>query len=276
MRNRLPKVGALFCAGDISYAMFRTIVYRTELVTDEAVLAAVDAALAVKVARWPSLTRSRLAGYVDKIVARADADAVRQRRQRQTGREFCVWDGPDGVSEVFGRLLTTDARVVDARLDVLAATVCDADPRSRVERRADALGALAAGAERLRCRCGRAECPAAAAVASAVVVHVVADQGSLDGTGGNPGSLLGADALIPPELVAELAATARRQPLWFPADAPPERGYTPSRALADFVRFRDLTCRFPGCDAPATRGDIDHTVPHAAGGATHATKVMCR
>lgn len=276
LRSRLPQVGALLCAGDISYAMFRTIVYRTELITDDAVMAAVDAALAVKVARWPGLTRRRLAGCVDRVVARADCDAVRRRRERQTGREFGVWDGPGGVSEVFGRLLTTDARVVDARLDALAATVCDADPRSRAERRADGLGALAAGAQRLQCRCGCGECPAAAAVASAVVVHVVAEQQTLDGAGSNPGSLLGADALIPPELVAELAESARRQPLRSPADAPAERGYVPSRALADFVRCRDLTCRFPGCDAPATRCDVDHTIPHADGGATHASKVIFR
>ncbi|HXO80412.1 MAG TPA: HNH endonuclease signature motif containing protein, partial [Mycobacterium sp.] len=53
---------------------------------------------------------------------------------------------------------------------------------------------------------------------------------------------------------------------------------TPSRKLADFVRCRDLTCRFPGCDQPATRCDLDHTVPHADGGATHASnlKALCR
>jgi Domain of unknown function (DUF222) len=58
--------------------------------------------------------------------------------------------------------------------------------------------------------------------------------------------MIGADALIPAELIAELARTAKLRPLVCPADAPPEQGYAPSRALADFVRCRDLTCRFPG------------------------------
>jgi hypothetical protein len=49
----------------------------------------------------------------------------------------------------------------------------------------------------------------------------------------------------------------------------------PSQALADFVRGRDLTCRWPGCDAPAIGCDIDHTIPYAQGGATHAANLKC-
>jgi len=51
MRLRLPRVGELLRAGDIDYRAFQTIVYRTDLITDSDVLAAVDAELAVKVAR---------------------------------------------------------------------------------------------------------------------------------------------------------------------------------------------------------------------------------
>src|SRR5262249_35015892 len=64
-------------------------------------------------------------------------------------------------------------------------------------------------------------------------------------------------------------------PLINPGYSPPEPGYVPSRALADFVRCRDLTCRWPGCDAPATRCDLDHTIPHAEGGPTHAGNLKC-
>ena len=68
MRMRLPQLGAALLAGDISYAMFQTIVYRTNLITDTDTLAAVDAELAVKVRRWPSLTRGRLAAPDDMVV----------------------------------------------------------------------------------------------------------------------------------------------------------------------------------------------------------------
>jgi hypothetical protein len=54
----------------------------------------------------------------------------------------------------------------------------------------------------------------------------------------------------------------------------PEPRYTPSRALADFIRCRDLTCRFPHCDKPATLTDIDHTVPYPIG-PTHPSNLKC-
>src|SRR6202000_3541898 len=94
-------------------------------------------------------------------VARTDRDAVRRRRERRAGREFTIWgDGASGVMEVSGTLATTDAYAVDERLTALAATVCEADPRTLAQRRADAMGALAAGAGRLACRCGGRGCPA--------------------------------------------------------------------------------------------------------------------
>jgi hypothetical protein len=210
------------------------------------------------------------------VVERADRDAVRRRREAQANREFSIWDGGQGLSEVFGRLHTTDAHAVDARLDALAATVCDEDPRTRKQRRADAMGALAAGGDRLPCQCRRPHCPAGTSpLPSPVVIHVIAEQAALEGRAQTPGSLLGANELVSAELLAELAESARLQPLFAPADAPPERGYTPSRALADFVRCRDLTCRAPGCDRPATHCDVDHTVPYAKGGATHASNLKC-
>jgi hypothetical protein len=277
MRLRLPRVGALLVAGDIDYRTFQTIVYRTDLVADPDVLAAVDATLAVKVTRWPGITQGRLGSYVDRVVARADLDAVRRRRERRGDREVSIWGDADGLTEIFGRLHTTDAHAVDARLDALAATVCADDPRTRNQRRADAMGALAIGADRLACRCARSDCPAASTPPpSPVVIHVIADQTGVDGAA--PGSMIGSDALIPAELLAELAKSAKLRPLIHPADAPPEAGYKPSQALADFVRCRDLTCRFPGCDRPATRCDLDHTIPHADGGPTHASnlKALCR
>ncbi len=279
MRERLPRVAAVFRAGDIDYRMFQTLVYRTDLITDPSVLAGVDAQLAVNVVRWPSMSRGRLAAQVDKIVAKVDADAVRRRRQHQGDREVWISDLVEGgVSQIHASLFSTDAHALDQRLDTLAATVCAHDPRSHAQRRADALGALAAGADRLGCRCGRrGECAAGArSPAGPVVIHVIAEQATLNGTSEAPASEIGADGLIPAELVAELATSAKLVPLIHPGDAPPESGYVPSKALADFVRCRDLTCRWPGCDHPAVDCDLDHTIPYAKGGATHAGNLTCK
>jgi hypothetical protein len=276
MRERLPRVGEVFKAGDIDYRMFQTIVFRTDLITDPDVLAAVDEQVAANAARWPSMTQGRLGAQLDKIVARADADAVRRRTQRGSDRSIWIGAVHDGLAEVSGSLLGPDAHALDKRLEALAATVCAHDPRSREQRRADALGALAAGADRLGCRCGHSDCAAGKRPAAGpVVIHVIAERASLDGRGTAPGSEVGADGLIAPELIKELAASATLVPLIHPADAAPEPGYVPSKALADFVRCRDLTCRWPGCDRPAIGCDVDHTIPYAAGGPTHASNLKC-
>jgi len=217
MRERLPKVAEVFLAGDIDFRLFATIVYRTDLITDEQVLAAVDAELAVKVPRWPSMSRGRLSGQVDKIVAKLDADAVRRRQQRQSDREVWFADDGEGVSQIGGSLFTADAHALDKRLEALA-------------------------------RLGR---------------------------GDAPGSLVGVDELITPELIKELSASAKLVPLVHPGDAAPEPGYRPSKALADFVRCRDLTCRWPGCDRPAWGCELDHTIPYSQGGLTHAANLKC-
>ena len=109
-----------------------------------------------------------------------------------------------------------------------------------------------------------------------MVIHVIAEQATVEGSGPTPAAMIGYDGLIPAELIADLAHTARLQPLIHPGDAPAEPGYRPSRALADFVRHRDLTCRFPHCAVPATDCDIDHVIPHGDGGPTHASNLSCK
>jgi Domain of unknown function (DUF222) len=276
MRERLPELAEVFKAGDIDSRTFQTIVYRTDLINDRDVLATVDAQLAAYVVRWPSMTRRRLAGQIDKIVAKADADAVRQRKERHAEREVWFTDLESGISEIHGSLLSPDAHALEKRLTALAATVCEHDPRNREQRRADALGALAAGADRLACRCVRADCSAGKRpAATPVVIHVIAEHATITAGGAAPASEVGADGLIPPELITELAKSSKLVPLVHPADAPPESGYVPSAALANFVRCRDLTCRWPGCDRPAHDCDLDHTIPHADGGPTHASNLKC-
>jgi hypothetical protein len=160
MCERLPKVAGVFAAGDIDHHAFTTIVSRTDLITDPEILARVDALVAVNVVRWPSLTRGRLSGKVDAIVASVDVDAVRRREKSRVDREVWIGSDQDGISQIIGGLFTVDAHALNTRLSALATTVCAHDPRTREQRRADALGALAAGADRLGCRRGRAHCTA--------------------------------------------------------------------------------------------------------------------
>jgi hypothetical protein len=275
MRERLPKVGECLAAGDINYAMFQVIAYRTALITDEKALAAVDAQVALRAPRWPSLTRGTLAMRIDAIVAEVDRDAIRRTNKEVKDRYLNVSESVPGIAEVYGNVFASTGHALDRRLDELAGTVCEADPRTKAQRRADALAALVAGADRLMCTCGDSDCAETRGRLRNrnVVIHVVAERASVEGGGITPGFMAGADGLIPPEVVAELAKSATLQPLIVPAAAEPR--YIPSGRLAEFVRCRNLTCRAPGCDEPAIHCDIDHTIPYADGGPTHPSNLKC-
>jgi uncharacterized protein DUF222 len=88
-----------------------------------------------------------------------------------------------------------------------------------------------------------------------------------------PAAILGG-AVIPAPVAAQIAMHATIRPLIHPGQAPPEPRYRPSRTLAEFVRCRDQTCRFPGCAKPATITDLDHTIPHPHG-PTCASNLAC-
>ncbi|MCB0934004.1 MAG: DUF222 domain-containing protein [Mycobacterium sp.] len=98
---------------------------------------------------------------------------------------------------------------------------------------------------------------------------MVAEGASVSGAGDRPGYLPGYGE-IPAEMLRQLAARARLKPLTPPGVWRAESGYRPSAALDDFIRCRDVCCRFPGCDKPAEVCDIDHTVPWAP-----ACQVFC-
>ncbi|MFC7672341.1 DUF222 domain-containing protein [Mycolicibacterium sp. GCM10028919] len=88
-----------------------------------------------------------------------------------------------------------------------------------------------------------------------------------------PGAILGGP-FLPGALARRFALTAKIRKIVHPGDSPPEPRYTPSKRLAEFVRCRDLTCRFPGCSQPATETDIDHTIAWPIG-PTCASNLKC-
>jgi hypothetical protein len=54
--------------------------------------------------------------------------------------------------------------------------------------------------------------------------------------------------------------------------------YRPGKSLDRFLAARDERCRFPGCRMAVWRCDIDHTIDHSHGGATHHGNLahLCR
>lgn len=280
LRDRLPRVAALFAAGLISDILVRAIVCRTDLICEESAMAAVDAELAEQITCWGALSITKTENAIDALVERHDPGALRRSRESAGSRDvqFGSPTDPPGIASLWARLYSSDAALIEKRVCDMAQTVCEQDPRSGAERRCDALTALATGSS-LTCGCGTSDCQAAnrAGPAKNAVVYVIAEPKSLQpantSTPANPAFVFGA-GILPTSLLGPLLDRARNRTVVHPGPAPAESRYTPSRALADFIRCRDLTCRFPGCDAPATDADIDHTVPYPTG-PTHASNLKC-
>jgi len=296
LRTRLPRVAALYLRGRLSTRVVTAIAWRTDLVQDPEALALIDAAVADHAGDWDVLSQYKLDQAVDVWIDRHDPGALRRTRAGVRGRDVSIGgQNPEtGTTALWGRLLGTDAAVLDRRLTQMAHQVCDDDPRTIGQRRADALGVLGAGGQRLACECGVAECSGSGpdARAGSVVIHVLADADAvaaqpdphMSGDGpapepvAQPGSaaLVGGAAVPTPLLAALIRSGATVRLLRRPPEAP-EPQYRPSAALEAFVRMRDLTCRFPGCDVPAQSCDIDHAAPWPCG-PTHAAncRLLCR
>ena len=284
LRDRLPRVATLYLRGAISSRIVSSITWRTQLVEDSDAMALIDAALAEGATKWGPLSEHKLDQAIDAWIDRYDPDAVRRTESSTRTRDFSIGDldDPAETTSVWGRLLATDAAALKRRLAEMVQGVCDNDPRTVGQRRADAVGALAAGNDRLACRCDSETCPAAGAPRSSnVVVRVLAEQSAVDAAlraatsvTKPPTALIVGESIVSTPLLSKLIRNgAKVEPIRMPSDEP-EPHYWPSAQLAEFVRLRDLFCRFPGCDVPADRCDIDHTIPYPFG-PTHPSNLKC-
>jgi len=351
LHERFPLVAAVFAEGLITYQLVRIVVQRGALVVDPDALHELDRLLAEALSTREPMSTATLEKTVDAFVAQVDPQAVHRTETRARGRSVDVGeDDGGGMATVFATLFAHDAKAFDARLSAVAETVCPADPRTKDQRRADAIGALSHGNDRLACLCETDDCPAGENPPSTgVVVYVIAsadtlherpapppappaspspaatpddssddapqdearddipvdpadERTALDGeapamfakplreltltealtpapgrlAGLRPAALMGGQ-FLPGAIACRATVGATITRIVHPGQAPPEPRYRPSKKLADFVRCRDMTCRFPGCKVPATHTDVDHTIPWPYGPtAASNLKCLCR
>ncbi|TQR82465.1 DUF222 domain-containing protein, partial [Mycobacterium hodleri] len=182
LHERFPLVAAVFAEGLITYALVRTVVQRGALVVDPAALHELDRLLAEALSNREPMSMSTLEKTVDAFVAQVDPQALHRTETRARGRSVNVNEDDDGseMATVYATLFAHDAKAFDARVDALAHTVCPADPRTLDQRRADAIGALAHGNDRLACLCETDDCPAGENPPSTgVVVYVITHQDTI-------------------------------------------------------------------------------------------------
>ncbi|MGV0788771.1 HNH endonuclease signature motif containing protein [Mycolicibacterium sp. XJ2] len=273
--EHMPRLGEVFLAGQVDFRVISIIDYRAGLIVDDEAIAAIDEMVAHKAPSWNKLSDKKIAQLVDWMVLDVDPDALRVAKERDDDRYIDITIDKYGMADIEGKIRATDAAALDETLSQLTATVCRDDPRTARQRRADALMALVNRETSMACRCETQRCAAAVrrTATTDVVIHLIADAATVSGEKNTPGYVAGVGP-VPAPMVRDLARTAKLKPLVIPKDPVADPRYRPSAALADFVRCRDLTCRWPGCDKPAWKADIDHTVPYPAG-PTHPSNNAC-
>ena len=213
--HRLPTVARVFASGVIDFRLVSTILNRTENV-DDAVMPKLDEAVARHCVKWMKLSRPKLRDRVDQWVSKFDPAGVRVPPEVNDNRYIEIRPTRPGMAAITGSLSATAAAALDQGLDALAATVCHNDPRTKEQRRSDAALPLGRREASLACQCGRADCPAgaerdSAAAAAAAVIHVLAEQATVEGSSDAPGYLPGF-GILPAESVTRLAKTATLKP----------------------------------------------------------------
>ena len=184
LHEQFPKVAEVFADGLISLSLVRTIVTRTRLAILPDARRQIDDALAEACRTWEPMSRVKTEQFIDATIEQFDPNAVLRTQTSARGRSVNVTseDG-SGLATLVATLFLTDAVAIDAHLDMLADTVCAADPRTKDQRRADAMTAMRLGADRLPCLCGTDGCPAVAEPPpSGVVIHVVAHHDTIHET----------------------------------------------------------------------------------------------
>jgi hypothetical protein len=98
---------------------------------------------------------------IDAFIAHHDPHAVRRTQNKARSRSVDVHlDDASGLAALWGTLFAHDAKALDNRVDAMVRAICERDPRTPDQRRADALGALAHGTDCLLCLCGESDCAA--------------------------------------------------------------------------------------------------------------------
>ena len=216
------------------------------------------------------LTAAQFDGKARKIREHFHPDSITTRRTKcLADRNVKFFPDNDGMATLWLRAASDDVTAVYNRITDTAISLQGPDePRTLSQLRADvAIDLLASGVTNTGLGAG-----------IGATVNVTVPVLTLMGKSDEPAELEGYGP-IDPETARKLAGTATN---FLRILTHPHTGIvldvssTPFRvpaALKKYLRLRDGTCRFPGCDRSARHSDLDHTIDKQFGGPTRATNL---
>ncbi len=217
------------------------------------------------------LTAAQFDGKARKLREHFHPDSITVRRARcLADRKIMLYPDKDGMATLWMRAASDDLTAVYNRVTDAALSLQSPDePRTLSQLRADvAVDLLASGVTETGLGAG-----------ISATVNVTVPVLTLMGQSEEPGELEGYGP-IDPETARRLAGTATS---FLRILTHPHTGIvldvsaTPFRvpaALKKYLRLRDGTCRFPGCNRAARHSDLDHTLDKQFGGPTSAANLF--
>jgi hypothetical protein len=198
------------------------------------------------------------------VIAADPSAAERLRRTARATRDVTGRDLPDSMSQLAITLEPHEAQAAYDRINTLA-NKAKTPERTLAQCRADVFMDLVLGKAFER---------------TPVQVNVMVPLTTLMGLNRHPGEISGYGPIT-----AEYAQELARDAAWRRVITD-EHGHVlevsrrrlASPALARHIRLRDRTCRQPGCNRPADKTEIDHTIRYNDGGVTSPdnTSSLCR
>jgi len=274
LATELRSTLAALRSGSIDDAHARVIIDETAGLAEASVRERLDAELA---ARATTMTAASLRRVARRLREAAQAESLAERHERaRAERRVEVEPARDGMAWLHLHLAVDDALLIRDRLDRVATDArgepCEAsgtaDSRTPDQLRADvARDLLLQGIPPI----GEAFHVAAATVRP--TVHVTVPVLTLLGVDDAAGELEGYGP-IDPDTARRLAAQAPSftriltHPVSNTVLDVDRTTYRPPADLARWLRVRDETCRFPGCNRRAARCELDHTDDWADDGRT--------
>lgn len=253
------------CAGEVSWERARRIRERTAehpaVVADEVARRCLVPARHGEPVTWRLFTR-RLRDAVNAVT-----DSEARRKAARSNRDTRVWLSEEGDGSGTFQITGEGERVVAAaeRIDATARSLRrDGDPRSLAQLRSDiALDLLMHGQMPDGSVCAGSLPPARLSVTVSLATLV----GAANVSGEHRYGTVAASVVR--RLACHEGTTLARivtDPLTGAAVDATTDSCRPTAAMRRFVEARDRSCRAPGCDAPAERCDLDHSVswPHGS------------
>ena len=272
VRDCTPAVWAAFADGRVDGGKAREIAGAVERLERAESVARLDAQVVAYAERH---TTAELRRWLKIFVARVESDLFTERaKAERTKRRVEIVHGDDGMSwmNLYGESFKLAA--IDKRLTKEAKAFGDADERTLEQRRFDLAAAWLTTNE---------------AGEAAVHAHIAVTMPGSAVAGATDHPAVAADGtwLAPTAWMLDLAKHHPDNVFWHRMILDPVaddvlaieyRGRFAPAVLAQAIEFRDGVCRAPGCCKPAHLCDIDHRIPHGAGGPTTASNLqpLCR